>query len=130
MPETITLDHRPDAASVEHQPPVPVVADDEHEFVPAALRRLRDAARNCCHIAARNGSYPADLAVAVLADTTAALTELAGWVAPYAGDFWPTAGGEVDVARTALTAARGHLDAARHHIDLVPAQDDSVTAVV
>ncbi|MGI5240340.1 hypothetical protein [Dactylosporangium sp. CA-139066] len=110
-----------------NQPPQSTSIDDEREVVPAALRRLRQAAHDCCHAAAHNGFYPAHLDVSVLADSTAALAELAGWVAPYAGDFWPAAGSAVDTAATALATARGHLDSARHHIELVPPGGRTVT---
>lgn len=102
---------------------------DDEEVVPAALRHLRDVAGHTCRrTAATNGQYPPDLAVAVLADTTAALTELADQIGPYVGDFWPDAGRRVAAAQTALTEARGLLDTARHHVTLRPAENQSVAA--
>ncbi|GAA2581081.1 hypothetical protein GCM10010399_08550 [Dactylosporangium fulvum] len=96
--------------------------------VPAALRHLRDVAGHTCRTAAGNGHYPPELAVATLADTTAALTELAHQLSPYVGDFRPAAGRHVAAAETALAEARGHLDAARHHVTLLPVENQSVAA--
>lgn len=103
----------------------PAVPDpDDAAVVPAALRHLRDVARRTCRLVAVNGFYPPDLAVAALADITAALAELARYVAPYVEDFGPPAGARVAAAEVALVEARGNLDTARHHVTLVPAAVD------
>jgi hypothetical protein len=83
---------------------------------------MRDAARHACRAATRNGCYPPEVAVAAIGDSVAALTQLAGQIGPYVGDFWATAAGGVQRAVTLLAEARGELDAARHHITLTPAE--------
>jgi hypothetical protein len=98
---------------------------EDPAVVPAALAHLREAARYVCGAAARNGCYPPELPVAVLADTVAALCALARQVTPYVGDFWPHATDQVRQARSLLEQARGSLDAARHETVLAPPNDDS-----
>jgi hypothetical protein len=104
-------------------PDLPVIDTESPEVVPASLAHLREAARYACAAAARNGCYPPELPVAVLADTVAALCALARQVAPYVGDFWPHAADQVRQARGLLEQARGLLDAARHDTVLTPPAD-------
>jgi hypothetical protein len=98
---------------------------EDPAVVPAALMHLREAARYACGAAARNGFYPPELPVAVLADTVAALCALARVAAPYVGDFWPHAADQVRQARALPEQARGSLDAARHVTMLTPPAGDS-----
>ena len=101
-----------------------VIDTEEPTVVPAALAHLRDAARYACGAAFRNGHCPPEVPVAVLADTVAALCELARQAGPYVGDFWPHAAERVRHARTLLEQARGLLDAARHETVLTPPNED------
>ncbi len=103
------------------------VDPEDPSLTPAALRQLRTAARHACRTAARNSHYPADLAVAVLADATAALAHLAREIGPYTGDLWKPAGDRVESAAVALFEAQRHLDAAWRHTDLMPANDGTGT---
>ncbi|MEV8504498.1 hypothetical protein AB0368_06655 [Actinoplanes sp. NPDC051475] len=122
----------PDASSTGENPPVmacnlidpsTVPAEDE-TVVPQALGHLRTAARYACGAVARNNCYPPELPVAVLADTTAAMYEVARMSARYVGDYWAEAGARTNRAADLLAQVRELLDAARHHTILVPADND------
>jgi hypothetical protein len=116
--------HDPDAGTTAFTfTDLTMIDTEDPAVVPAALAHLRDAARYACGAAARNGCYPPELPVAVLADTVAVLCALARQVAPYVGDFWPHAADQVRQARGLLEQARCSLDDARHDTVLTPPAD-------